>query len=170
MDPQVQEEPRPGLDPEPESEPLSRWQQLDGAPAGSGPDCSPPEKRGWLAANPPLGFDDTALQFFAPNASPLGTFGGFGLLAHPHLWCYDCDGSLPFLPMLLVEQHILGPELHTSTTGHRSDDHRAPAMTTVAATERLGAARCVADVLETIRVAAETDPSWTVKRFAIVHR
>lgn len=176
MEPHVQKEPRPGLEPEPEPEPQPRTdalpQQLgDQVPAGSAlVRSSPAGERGWLAANPPLGFDDTALQFFSPNASPMAAFGGFGLLAHPHLWCYDSDGSLPFLPMLLVEQQVIGPEEDTSVTVCRRDDHSAPvAMTTAVAMERLGAARSVADVLETVRVAAAAD-QWTVKRFVIVHR
>ena len=169
MDPQVQEEPWPGLEPEPEPELRNGGQQLREVPPGCAPvRWSPAGGRGWLATNPPLGFDDTALQFFPPNAPPMATFGGFGLLAHPHLWCYDSDGSLPFLPMLLVEQHMISPEQDTSAPGRRGDDPSAPAsMTGATATERFGAARCVADVLETIRVAAEV---WTVKRFVIVHR
>ncbi len=162
-------EPEPEPEPEPELELRRRHgQQLDEGPAPAPVRCP---ARGWLAANPPIGFDDTALQFFAPDrSSPMASFGGFGLLAHPHLWCYDSEGALPFLPMLLVEQHITGPEVQsTSVTSCHSEGGQA-ATTTATLTERLGAARCVTDVLETVRAAMQVDRFWTVQRFVIVHR
>ena len=123
----------------------------------------------WLASNPPLGFDETALQFFPASARPLAVFGGFGLLAHPHLWCYDSEGALPFLPMLLVEQHTVDTGREAATGARRSNDESAPAEVTCAAAlrERLGAARCLAAVLESLYAQAE---SWTVQRFSILHR
>lgn len=127
--------------------------------------CCPPA---WLASYPPLGFDETALQFFPASARPLAAFGGFGLLAHPHLWCYDSEGALPFLPMLLVEQHTVDTG-RGAASGRRSNDESAPAEVTCAAalTERLGAARCLAAVLESLYAQVE---SWTVQRFSILHR
>lgn len=155
-------------EPQPES-------QLAEVPAASSVPllpCFSPAGRppAWLAANPPLGFDETALQFFPESARPLAAFGGFGLLAHPHLWCYDSEGALPFLPMLLVEQHIVGTGREAAV--RRSNlDQSPPAEVTCAAalTERLGAARCVAEVLESINVAAQVE-SWTVQRFSLLHR
>ena len=156
------------VEPEPEPELQRHVEQVDEGLAPAPVLCP---AHCWLAANPPIGFDNTALQFFAPNrAAPIASFGGFGLLAHPHLWCYDSEGALPFLPMLLVEQHIIGPELQDTSVTSRHSEGAPATMTKPTLTERLGAARCVTDVLETVRAAAQVDHFWTVQRFAIVHR
>ena len=122
--------------------------RMEVAEGGAEPE---PEPEPWLACSPPLGFDDTALQFFAPRTAgedgavppPLAAFGGLGLLSHPHVWCYDSDGSFPFLPLILV-QHRDGSTLP------------GPSAAEAAVTAAIAA--------------AQGDSPWTVKRFSLLHR
>jgi len=131
---------------------------LDAAPAPPSASAS-----AWLARTPPLGFDDTALQFFRDGSHSLPAFGGLGLLAHPHLWCYDSDGAFPFLPLLLVEH----PHPDSSAAAAARPLVATVAERDVTLEEQLSAATSVAEAEAAI---ASTAADWSLQRFSLVHR
>ena len=126
------------------------------------------ELEAWRSERPPLGFDSTTLQFFdrrprAPDPTTAGgeglpSFGALGLLAHPHLWCYDSEGAFPFMPMLLVQARPPRP------APDGTDGSAALLESRLQAPEACTVAQALSVLSE------QWGEGWSEERFVVLHR
>ena len=90
----------------------------------------------------------------------LPSFGALGLLAHPHLWCYDSEGAFPFMPMLLVQARppCPAPPAPDGTEG-------SAALLESRLSEACGTVAQALSVLS-----EEWGEGWSEERFVVLHR